>query len=234
MDVNELFRRLSVGELSNLSMSMEGNGSIEENHHQKLVLYINDGLKKLYGRFVLNTKDVLIEQVGHITNYHLLKRFAESNYNPEIEPYPYIKDRVNEPFLEDVIKILEVYDTCGVKLPLNDAERTNSLFIPQANCLQVPYPQTGVCLSVVYQAAHPVLEASNLDAEIELPEILEPALREFVAYKVYSHTNSQEATVKAQEHLSQYEATCTDAELKDLVSTSVATTNSTFEKRGWV
>lgn len=234
MDVNELFRQLSVGELSNLALAMDGSGTIEEASHGKVVLYINDALKKLYGRFVLKTKDVLVEEVGHITNYHLIKRFAESNYDPAVEPYPYIKDRIKEPFQQDVIKILEVYDSHGCKLPLNDAERCDSLFTPQANVLQVPHPVSGVSLSVMYQAAHPEITVDNLEAEIELPEILEPALREFIAYKVFTHTNSQEATAKAQEHLNQYEAICSEIEQKDLVSTSVATTNSTFEKRGWV
>jgi hypothetical protein len=114
MNVDQLFQNLSYGELSNLSMGVEGEGAIEEKHQPKIILHANEGLLRLYTRFLLLEKDVLIEQVEHITNYHLLKRFAESNWNPEEEPYAYIKDLGREPFEEDVIKILSVLTVMGI------------------------------------------------------------------------------------------------------------------------
>ena len=90
MKVSELFYRLSVGELSNLSMSNEGSGEIREKDKGKLIVYTNAALKALHKRFVIVTKEVLVETIDHITNYPLKKRYAlSSNANT---PYKFIID----------------------------------------------------------------------------------------------------------------------------------------------
>lgn len=233
MKVEQLFKSLSYGPLSNLSLAAEGSGTILEAHQPRIIQFANESLLRLYSRFILCEKDVLIEQVEHITNYHLKKRFAESNWDPEEERYPYIKDLNGEPFEEDVIKILEVYDSNGVRLPLNDPEQPYSLFTPQANVLQVPRPMDGVSLSVLYQAKHPVLSHENMEQEIILPTVLHAALLAHVAAQVFSGMSTQEAMQKAQEQVTVYENICSDAIENDLVSTSISQTNSRFYNRGW-
>jgi hypothetical protein len=234
MKLSDLFKSLSYGELSNLAMAAEGNGSIVTADQPKLVLHANEGLLKLYTRFILKEKDVVIQTVDHITNYHFLKKYALSVYQVGQIEYPYIQDLVAEPFQEDMIKILAVYNDCGQELPLNDDERLSSLFTPQARVLQVPRAVTGIGLSVLYQARHMPLTLGELEAEIELPDVLHSALSAYIAYKVYTNMNTAESTAKAQEHLGNYEGTCLEAETKDLLSTSISTTNSRFKKRGWI
>lgn len=234
MKISELYKTLSYGELSNLSIGMDGAGSILEDAKPRILHYANEGLTRLYGRFILKEKDVMIELVDHITNYHLLRMYAESYFDPEEVRYPYIKDLFNEPFTEDVIKILSVYNGVGQKLPLNDNERMDSLFTPTGKILQVPNPKTGVSLSVLYQAKHPELLPDNENQEIHLPEVLEGALVAFIAYKVFSHMNTDVSTAKAQEHMSVYASVCDEVEQHDLVNSSISTTNSCFRKRGWV
>lgn len=234
MNIEDLFTSLSYGELNNLSMSADGSGSIEESKQPQILLYANEGLLRLYGRFLLKENDVLIEMVEHITNYHLKKKFAESSYDPEVVHYPYIKDLINEPFNEDVIKIIAVYNSLGQKVPLNDSERIDSVFTPQATMLQVPRPINGATLSVMYQAKHPKLTLEDLSQEIELPDVLHGALTSFIASRVFSHMNTDVSTAKAAEHLAQFDAICADVEDRDLVQTSIATTNARFGKRGWV
>jgi hypothetical protein len=234
MNVAELFKKLSYGELSNLSLSVDGTGTIAEEHQEKVIIHANEGLLRLYSRFVLSEKDVIVEMVEGITNYHLTKRFAETNWNPEETSYPYIKDLGREPFLEDVIRILEVYDSLNCKLPLNDSERCDSLFTPQAKVLQVPHVKPGVALSVLYQAKHPPLSHENLEDEVDLPDVLHGALTAFIASKIFGNMNTQETTAKSQEFYIYYENICADAEEHDLVSTSISTTNTRFQRRGWV
>ena len=234
MNVSDLFTKLSYGELSNISMAINGSGGIMEQDQPKIVNYANEALVRLYSKFNLRENDVLIEMVEHITNYHLLSRFAETKYDPNVEPYPYIKDLPLEPFADDVIKILSVFDSCGNQLPLNDSECSYSVFTPQANVLQVPQPVTGVALSVHYQASHPTLSESRQDEEIQLPLVLEGALTSFIAYKVYSHMNTQEATAKAQEHFATYQSIVDSVIESDTASTSVSVSNSRFHKRGWI
>ena len=234
MILSDFFTELSYGELSNTALAVDGTGTIEEAHQPKVVRYINEGLKRLHGRFPLIQKDVLVELRSHITNYHLIPRFAESNWVPDEVEFPYIKDLIKEPFTGDVARILEVRNSLGHKLELNDPENAFSVFTPQVDVLQVPRPVTGVALSVLYQAYHPTIYHHDLEAEIVLPNVLSSALSAYVAYNVFSHMNTQEATSKAQEHMAKYESICVEVETQDLVNSSSSQTNSRFAKRGWV
>lgn len=242
MKVEELFRRLSYGELSNLAVGTEGSGAIEEAKYPQIILYANEGLKRLFTRFMLREKDVMIEMVSHITNYHLRKKFAETTGSDT--PWPYIKDLPDEPFEEDVVKILGVYDSMGRKLPLNDMEDKTSLFTPQPDILQVPDPKAGQALGIAYQAYHRPLfhgaeggtvdQETVLEQEIEIPQFLEGALQSYVAYKVYSHINGQENQMKSQEFLGTFTEICIEIEDRDLVNSTYHTSHSKLEQRGFV
>lgn len=236
MKVSNLFNDLSVGPLSNIALALEGTGEIAAEKQPKIIKYANDALLRLYTRFVLKENDVLIELEDHITNYHLLSRFAESEYPESGEDYPYIKDLEKEAFENDVIKIMAIYDSFGKSIPLNDTERPGSYFTPQGNVLQVPRPISGMAISVLYQAKHAHLDQDDpniLDAEIVLPVTLWEAFLSYVSSKVFSDINTQEANIKSQEHLMVYEGLCKEAVDYDLVNTSISTTNSRFHRNGW-
>jgi len=238
MKVIELFRQLSYGELSNLSVSRSGSGEILQEKWPQILQHTNDGLLALFTRFILREKHVLIEQVAHITNYHLHPKFAESSASTA--EFPYIKDMPEEHFIDDVVKILRVQSVEGWPYPLNDAGREDSLFTPQPHVLQVPRPIAGDPLSVVYQAQHPLLDDrlggpdNVLDQIIHLPHYLENALKMYIAHKVFSHMNGQENLIKSQELLAAYEAFCRDVEQRDLVNQTTHTTHSKLEQRGFV
>ena len=232
MKLKDLLSRLSFAELSNLSIGNEGQGTIKEEDIPKLVAHVNDGLVRIYSRFVLCTKQLLIEQVQHITNYHLIAKYAES---AEADvPWPYIKDAPGNIFTGDVIRILEVHDVMGREYVLNDKDDPTSLFTPAPQLLQVPNPKAGKCLAVLYQARHDYIENDDLEQEIVIPFVLEGALQAFVAYKVFSHMNGQENQVKSQEHLNTYDGICTDVEERDLVNATFATSHHKLENRGFL
>ena len=235
-NLNDLFRELALGELSNLSIVE--NDTIKPEKRPHIVTRANDALLDLYARFVLKERDMLVEMREGMTNYHLLKRYAWSQFSEENPPdrfnMPYIMDMINEPFEEDVIKILSVYNSFGDKLPLNDTDNAMSVFNPQSNVLQVPYPIPGQSLSLEYQAKHTPLDHCRCDEEIMIPDVLWRALKAYVAGKTCSHMNTQEMTAKGQEHLIIYETICQEVVEKDLVNTSTSTTNTRFHKRGWI
>lgn len=240
MKLMDLFRQLSYGELSNLSISGEGSGTLVEAKHPQLIGYTNEALLRLFSRFVLSERDLVIETVPHITTYHLRRKYAESANACDV-PYPYIKDLAGEPFEEDVLKIIEVRDSHGWSYTLNDRNDPDSLFTPQPDMLQIPYPREGAAIAITYQARHPVLrdkklrEAENLlDQHIDLPFFLEAALRALIATSVFSHMGGQENTAKGQEFYALAEVICTDVEQRDLVSQTTSTTNLKLEQRGFV
>lgn len=234
MNVSDLLTKLSIGELSNLSLSNEGDGTIVEDRQAKIISYINDGLLQLYSRFVLLEKMLIITMIEGTTSYYLLKRFAASRPASPTNTDPiYIMDAM-EPFEEDDIKILEVRDHYSRRVPLNDTMDAHSMFTPRPNMLQVPRPVPGMPLSVIYQAKHRKLEPGVMEAPVYLPEVLEEALLSYVAGKTYSHMNGQDNSAKGQEYMAKYEMHCNLVVDRDLVNNTPATTSEIFTLNGWI
>lgn len=240
MKVSQLLARLSRGPLENLSMSNDGDGTIATAKHPKLVGYANEALLKLYARFNLAEKELVIELDETITNYKLSSLYAVTTAAANPTKPHYIKDSVSDPFTDDLIQVLRVYTTSDTPLPkqvgLNDDNDSKSVFTPKHDLLQVPDPVQGVPLYLLYQAMHAQLAetgAGYLDAEIILPPILEPALVSYVAHLVYFHMNGQEHGIKAAEHLANYENLCAEIVEKDLANTSLSSTNTKFDDRGF-
>lgn len=237
MEISELFQQLSVGELSNLAISDDGQGYIREEARLKILIHCNEALLRLYTRFLLKESEVTLITFPNITNYFLLKKYGISQKNTEKGPF-YIMDKYDEPFSEDVIKVLYAVDKFGNTIPLNSELEPFSIFTPQFNIVQVPYPERIDRFSLVYQASHPVLTTSDLagsDAKkIELPPALHGALRAYIAYCVFSNMNTQESSQKAQEHLGFFEGICEEVSSKNIAGADLSETSSKFEKRGWV
>jgi hypothetical protein len=227
MLVKALFKELSLGELSNLSLSADGSGTIIEEKQGKILLYAQDGLTKLYGRFLLSEKVLILRTIAGQTSYPLESRYAVSQLDDDDEAT--ILDNDEEPFTDDLVKVLAV-SQMGDYVPLNDTEACGSVFTPSPTILRVP--ETGGTFSLVYQANHPKLV--DEESVISLPEVLWPALKSFVAGKVYSHMNGQDNMVLSQNHMAEFEGICLDVVDRDLVSTSISSTNSRFNRNGWV
>lgn len=233
MDVNDLMTRLSIGELSNLSMSGEGSGTITENRQAAVISHANDGLLQLYSRFVLSEKVVVIQMIDGVTNYYLMKRFAHSARTTPTDDPLYIVDRL-DPYEEDLIKILGVEDHVGRKMILNDKTNRFSLFTPKFNQLQVPRPVEGLPLSVYYQAKHRKLEPGVMEAPIYLPDVLEKALQYYIAGEIFSNMTGPENSAKGQEFRGKYEDQCALVVDRDLVNNTPDTTSEIFTRNGWI
>lgn len=234
MNIEDLFRDLSHGEMSNLAMAVSGEGTITEKMQPKVILAANDALIAVHTKFILRENDLLLEMVDGVTNYHFLKKFSQSVWQEGDEGYPYILDLGNEPFQQDVIKVLAVYGPNGQTVPLNDANNPCSFFTPQGSVLQTPIVRPGGSLSVQYQASHPKLSLDDTTQEIELPDVLVPAFRAYTAGKVFAQINTQEAIATSQMLINLYEGICQDCIDRDLLSTSISTSNTRFHNGGWV
>ena len=227
---------LSMGVLNNTMHSRTWKDGVGI---EALVPLIEEGLTRLYSRFILREKHVIIEMRVGTTFYHFKRMFSVTGADPIQVPYPYIMDLPGEPFVEDVIKILSVHDTQNVLRPLNDPNQINSVFTPQPDILQNPYPRELEALMVTYQAGPEPFYTLNGDGNVELvdefylPPVLVPALANYVAYMVYSRINTAESSAKAVSHLQIYEMICKDAEMFDLVNNSKSPTNLRFSQNGW-
>ena len=231
MNLTDLYERLAYGELSNLSLVEDG--SIREEEQGKIVMHTNAALTALHTRFPLKDNTLILDQKGYLTTYSLTSKYALSNYVDNAPHSFYIND-LGRPFEDDVLRITEVWDAYGEKLPLNDPHMWRSVFTPNVNVLQIPHPVEGQVISVQYQANHPKVSAATPEQVIDIPPFLERAVTLFVAGSVLSHMNTVENTAKGAEHLRAYELICVEVVALELVATGGTTSGFRFEKNGWV
>lgn len=237
MKTLDLIKTLGYGVLNNTKYAKVDVGNPDE--ILPLLTLIQEGLTRLYTRFIIREKHVIVEMQVGITFYHLTKLYSVQNGDPVRVPHPYIMDLPNEPFQEDVIKILRVMDTQNNVRPLNDDSRNDSLTTPQFDVLHNPYPRDLEALFVNYQANHvPLLTylvdgEYGIEEEIILPPVLEPALINYVAWMVHSRVGTAESSAKAATHLQMYEMVCKDVEAFDSVNNSKSSTNVRFDLNGW-
>lgn len=232
MHLSELFRQLSLVELSNLATGNDGDGTIRTADHARVTVMVNDALQALYKRFIIKEKILLLEQQEGRAFYTLHSDYAASNSGTTSGPH-YIED-TSEPFTDDLIRILDVADYYGRRYRLNEEMHELSIFTPEFNVLQIPRPEAGVLMAIEYQAKHALLSESELTGEIELPDVLLPALRQHVAGAVYSNVNTPESVATGQRHMMQYENLCLEIEQKEILPSTRNQVLTKFENRGFV
>lgn len=241
MKTTEYIKQLSRTVLRNTALAVLRNGLT--GHHEEfeqVCSMIDEGLMRLYGRFIIKERHVFIEMQVGVTYYHLRKKYAVSQVQhvPTAAPKPYIMDLPNEPFLEDVIRVLSVFDGSGKQRPLNDQSRPDGIFTPQADVLQNMYPRDLEVLGVSYQARHgsvlvPTTDGWRDDTEFYLPDCLVPALSAYVSYMYHQTVGTPEAMSTALTQLQMYESVCMEVEGMDLVNQSMSCTNVRFNQNGW-
>lgn len=235
MTLSECLTKLSYGELSNLSIGSEGNGDIAPNKIAAVVMHINEGLLRLHTRLVLRENYVYLLQRENVTLYHLLFKHAATNTDPANLEDRYILDTTARPFTEDVIRTMQVTDSHGCTLPMNDPGKFWSVYTPRFNQIQVPRPLGAQALTIHYQAKHPVLDYDkNPEALIEIPDTLDAALMSYVAHRVYANMNTPEAVGIAANHLGNYEAVLAEVEKVDATNMSYIESTTLFDEKGFV
>lgn len=232
-NLSEVYTALALSTLKSSGFIADDKISIEDRGKPEVLALINEGLTRLHSRFVLKTNTCVIEMKEGRTEYPLQAKYSYENFDPAKVQYPFIMDTPSKPFQEDVIKILNVYDTKGIRRKLNDDHDSNGLFTPRPDVLQCVWPRHFEALSVLYQAKHPKLTGDE-NQEIDLPETLYSALENWVGYRYHTGLNTAESTSKAAEYLQLYESLCGEIVDMDLANGSMSNTNILFYKRGWV
>ena len=232
MKLSELLSQLSYGELSNTNFGSSGSGSIKTEKIPAVVNFINEALLRIYSKFPLRKKTLYLELNEWRTDYPLTYDHAYSNPDA-LDKDKYIFDLGNHKFEDDVLKIYEVKTTLEVSLPINNPDEDWSVYTPVYNVLQVRRPVGGTVLFVKYWAKHPKV-TEDLNQEIEIPEVLEGALRAYVAFQVYSHMNTQEAVANSQKFQVLYQEIINEALTSDSITVSLNQTGLKFKKNGWV
>lgn len=236
MHIDEFLENISLGELSNLYIGLEGQVELHPQNRKKLINYTNQGLKAICSRFEIKKKELIIRGKENVSLYYLRKAHSMTNGTSVLK---YIDDRSCEPFNDDLIKVLEVRNEIGLQFPLNDVNSNESLFTPAWDTLQITHPVEDQAYFVIYQALHPKLTDEAADGscgcqDFYLPPTLEEALMAFVASKVYAHMNGEANKATSKEFMATFESKCLEVLAQDLSAESSVASNFKANERGYI
>lgn len=239
MLLSEIFEYLTHGELAQLSLGGGGTDEIgiAPVNYPKVITNINLGLIELHKRFPIKQDEVAIQLYSHITTYYLRKEYAQSNTESQ-ETYKYIMDAtLKEPFSDNVVLIRHVYDEVGDEFSLNDVDDTVSLYTPQQDVLQVPYPDNENTLSIIYRAGPNKIQHVGLSQPetitVELSQQFIAPLVSYVAHRIFLSLNTPEGTIGAITYLNKFENEC--KLIIDLgMAVAESNANLKFQEGGWV
>lgn len=235
MDLAELYRRLASSKLKTLHMADQENSTIREESRGTVVTVLNEALTYLHSRFVLIEKQVFVLAQAGITMYPLTKENALSSNPLSTDTLTYyIRDTAANPFDDDLIRVLHVFNKDGEKV-LGDVDGNDSIFLPQENTLHIPKPISMGLMSVHYQADHPrILVGGALSQVINIPRSLENALLSFIAFQVFSSMEGDNMLAIASKREAEVERDCTLVEDRALAGTAKQSSSVKFNERGWV
>ncbi len=241
MNVGDLFAQLSFGELSNLSIGMEGAGTIIPAMQPSIVNHANNVLTQIYSRFTHNKYYVNLELVADQTKYFIRPAHAVTALPLDNDVPRYILDTEAEPFVHELIKILDIEEAVDTNednetnIHLNDTMDADAIRTLSYDTILVPNPVAGIVLILECQVNHLPLTLTTVDLaeEIVLHPLLQDALVAKVASRVYSGMNGEENAAKASRLNAEYEAACQMVNFEDFAQNSSAAVTKKMAASGW-
>lgn len=234
MTLDECLKQLALGKLSNTSFAE--NGKIIEDKKEVVVSQINEALLRLYTLFPIKEKSVIVELYEGRTEYPLASDHSVRKATGLItDPYDfYIMDTEANPFQDDILTIMSVWDDIDRKRPLNDPENILSVMTPQPNIIEVNVTATGRVLNIIYRAKHLILTPDKGEDKVEIPANLFGALFSYVAYLIHSSINTKEAVENAQKYFVEYQNIVNEIIQNQTFTPDKLVLDKKFIKRGWV
>ena len=220
MELQELFKRLSYGELSALSIGMEGAGSIAEDQQGKVQSHIELALKALHARFILRRGFYTLTIVGTQKSYDL------------------------STLIPDLVKILSVGREDNPLTPANEAQPfginrhdhlDGTIQILSHDEILFESAVAGERYTIEYQAGHPALpDPIDLEAQVRILPALEEALQVRVAAGIFSGMSGDAHVAKSVQLMNRYEALCAVAEEGDLAQDDTTSGFDRLRDKGFI
>ena len=215
MKLTELFTSLALGELANSSYVELNQLELNKNQLHRVINAINQGLTLIHTHLPLRHNQIVIQIHDNIGTYYLDSRYAQSNTN-STAAIKFIMDTAFNPFKDDILNILGVFNLEGQQYPLNDQYAIGSLFTPDYNSLMIPLamwknhkvPYNIVDkLVIVYQADHPKIplnEPLSSQMEIHLSPIYQSMLQAYVDHLLHMHIGSEQSINQSNQYFAKF------------------------------
>lgn len=233
---------LIFGELSAMHFAREGDtADIKDKDLKRMIAFTNDALTDIYTKIPMSIKSCVIDSRDNIAEYRLTKEHTMTYDNDE-EGNPtvkYIRDSKEHPFEGEVLKILEVRDELGRRIPLNDESFDGGVFTPYPNVLMITHPSNEKSYEVIYTAKPKKIEWSQrrteiAEQEVQIPVQLEEALLAKIASRFFVGMSGQEVSQKYAELVQRYEQTVESYMVNNLVDTTRLSDTFRFQCRGYI
>lgn len=234
MHVGQLLQELSSGELRNLNMSNGGTGAITEADKDRLVVFANRALSRIFTRFVARRMFVPLVQRASTKTYAIQVEHAVSDTTVGNTADRYLQDTADMPFTDRLIKIIAVRPA-----PTEDVPEPANLLINDANAyasdavrmtaydeLRFELPVEGAVYELELQMDHPRLSIPpNENQRINVPPMLMEALQVKIAADVYSSMNGEANIAKARELDAKFEGLVQLVDNLDILQNSTTFSN---------
>lgn len=232
--LRDLLTSLAYGNLAGTHLVDENNTeNIADEHLGRVVHFINDGLTKLYKKFILDRKEVLIHTFPTRSHYRIHSDYSRGGLTVPDQDH-FILDSLAVPFVDDIVTILDVFQSTGIRLAVDDRQDPYSVHTINHDTLQITGGNLeNQILSIICQIYYPKLDKNNLDTVLTYPLFIEETLEHFVAYKLFGSMNGAEHLQRAQEHEASFESNCSEIELKDLHRETFVTSHTKLDDRGF-
>ena len=236
MNLQECLNKLARGKLSNLSISK--NGEIIEDAVPQVVDAVNEALSRLYTIFPIKEKAVLVEIEEGKTDYVLSSEHSWRNRKGDGDLWDhwdfYIIDTPENPFIDDILCIIEIWDDLNRRRPINDPDDPLGIMVPQENLIIVKASIDHRALNIAYRAKHLILTPEDLTSKVEIPENLYGALFSYVAYLIHSNMNTEQAVANAQKYFAEYQSIVSEVNIQGTFTPDKLVSDMKFIRRGWV
>ena len=237
--LQSLFNTLALGELSNTKLNTDG--KIAPDNYATLVSHVNLGLIELFKQFNIRQNTVRLYQHPDVFRYYL--RVEHLGDVEEMDDWTYLLYDEDEPFKNDLVKVLSITDDLQSNYPINDYNCDYTILTPESDILvmnPVDTPLVPLVFDITYQSLHPVIVFDPKDFKPEdiilhIPAAIEEALLAYIACRVFQGINSsvsEGTTTPAMTYSAKYEMACLKITAFSLVPDN-DDSGLQFRKNGW-
>lgn len=233
MLLSTIFEALKYGELKQLSIGgAEDNEGIFPKYSNEVLSHLNLGLLDLYSKFPLQEKELHLKtQMGQIL-YLLHSDYALSN---NVDGY--IVDTVEEPFLDNILRIDAAFDSMGRGLGINDEHTQYAVYLPSYNSVQLPYSNAGEDYYFIYRVKPETILIADgttpVDVDVPIPEMLLEPLLTYIAARAHNAKGGEKGKQEGAFSMQQYEQMCKELEVRNVFNNSLTNGNRKKEINGW-
>lgn len=242
MNITQLLADLAVGELSDLYLGSEEDGTVPEDQVARVLRGVNSALSALHNRFICSWEEVPLTITTARTRYPLRGIHAATNTEPGNTTERFILDTEDAPFPTRILRPISasfgVVCDDGVyylPTPFNEPNDPLSVLVVNEDTLIIPEYYADTPFSVIYQPRPARVEVTTARTdEIDIPYALEQALLAKTASHVWGSRNGEIGVAKSQVLGNEYEMICAEIERQGLFEGPMSSANDKFVAGGWV